>query len=62
MSWRRQKEDTLKLEDFLTQYEEDLWSIKGKQSLTVKKGGQEPILAAAEYNSSNIFFTFFTAL
>lgn len=37
LSWGRQKEDTVKLEDFLTQYEEDLWRVKGKQSLSVKK-------------------------
>ena len=37
LSWGRQKEDTVKLEDFLTQCEEDLWRVKGKQSLSVKK-------------------------
>ncbi len=37
LSWGRQKEDTVKLEDFLTQYEEDLWRVKGKQNLSVKR-------------------------
>lgn len=37
LSWGRQKEDTVKLEDFLTQYKEDLWRVKGKQHLSVKK-------------------------
>lgn len=37
LSWGCQKEDTVKLEDFLTKNEEDLWSIKRKQSLSVKK-------------------------
>lgn len=32
-----QKEDTVKLVDLLTKYEEDLWSAKAKQSLSVKK-------------------------
>lgn len=37
LSWGRQKEDTVKLEDFLTQHEEGLWRLKGKQSFSVKK-------------------------
>lgn len=37
VSWARQKEDTVKLEDFLTQYEEDIWRVEAKQSLSVKK-------------------------
>ncbi|KAM9352924.1 B-cell receptor CD22-like [Symphorus nematophorus] len=36
LSWGRQKEDTVKLEDVLTQYEEDIWRVKGKQHLSVK--------------------------
>ena len=31
------KEDRIKLEDFLTLYEEDLWSVKEKKSFSVKK-------------------------
>lgn len=37
LSWGRQREDTVKLEDLLTQYEEDIWRVKAKQSLSVKK-------------------------
>ena len=37
LSWGRLKEDTVKLEDFLTQYEEDFWSVKTKKSFSVKK-------------------------
>ncbi|KAK5892543.1 hypothetical protein CesoFtcFv8_012911 [Champsocephalus esox] len=37
LSWGRQKEDTVKLNGFLTQCDEDRWRIKGKQSLSVKK-------------------------
>lgn len=35
--WGRQKEDRVKLEDFLTQYEEESWGIKGKQRISVKR-------------------------
>lgn len=31
------REDTVKLEDFLTKCEEDLWGVKAKRSLGVKK-------------------------
>lgn len=37
LSWRCRKEDTVKLEDALTQREEALWRVKAKQSLFVKK-------------------------
>lgn len=37
LSWGRQKEDTVKLEDFLTHCEDDLWRVKGKQGLSVKR-------------------------
>lgn len=37
LSWGRQKEDTAKLEDVLTQYEEDLRRVNGKQHLFLKK-------------------------
>lgn len=37
LSWGRQKEDKVKLEDFLTECEEDLWKIKGKQSVFVRR-------------------------
>lgn len=37
LSWGRKREDTVKLEDLLTQCEEDLWRVKAKQSLPVKK-------------------------
>lgn len=37
LSWGRQREDTVKLEDLLTQCEEDIWRVKDKQSLSVKK-------------------------
>ncbi len=37
LSRGRQKEDTVKLEDFLTQCEEDLWRVKAKQRLFVKR-------------------------
>ncbi|GLD63515.1 uncharacterized protein AKAME5_001512800 [Lates japonicus] len=37
LSWGHQKEDTVKLEDFLTQCEEDLWRVKGRHGLSVKK-------------------------
>lgn len=37
LSWGHQKEDTVKLQDFLTINEEGLWSVKRKQSLAVKK-------------------------
>lgn len=37
LSWGRLKEDRIKLEDFLTQYEEDLWSVKEKKSFSVNK-------------------------
>lgn len=36
LSWGRQKEDTIKLDDLLTQYEDDLWGVKRKQT-SVKK-------------------------
>lgn len=37
LSWRSQKDDTVKLTHFLTQCEEDIWRVKGKQSLSVEK-------------------------
>lgn len=37
MSWGRQKDDTVKLEDFLTECEEEIWRVKGEQNLSVKK-------------------------
>lgn len=37
LSWGCLKEDRIKLEDFLTLYEEDLWSVKEKKSFSVKK-------------------------
>lgn len=37
VSWARQKEDTVKLEDFLTKYEEDIWRVETKQRSSVKK-------------------------
>lgn len=37
LSWGRHREDTVKLEDFLTQHEEDLWRVKGKTRFSVKK-------------------------
>ncbi|KAL7393450.1 hypothetical protein ABVT39_011008 [Epinephelus coioides] len=37
LSWGHPKEDTVKLEDILTQREEDLWRVKGKHILSVKK-------------------------
>ncbi|KAG8010163.1 Myelin-associated glycoprotein [Nibea albiflora] len=33
LSWGRQKEDTIKLDDLLTQYEDDLWGVKRKSSV-----------------------------
>lgn len=36
-SWGQQKEDTVKLEDLLTKYKEELWSINRKQSSSMKK-------------------------
>ncbi|KAG7475068.1 hypothetical protein JOB18_023147 [Solea senegalensis] len=37
LSLGRQKEDTVKLEDFMTQCEEDLWRVKAKKRSSVKK-------------------------
>lgn len=37
LCWGRKGEDTVKLEDFLTKCEEDLWGVKAKRSLDVKK-------------------------
>ncbi|KAK9513606.1 hypothetical protein VZT92_023944 [Zoarces viviparus] len=37
LSWGHQEEDTVKLEDVLTQREDALWRVKAKQSLSVKK-------------------------
>ncbi|CAB1418576.1 unnamed protein product [Pleuronectes platessa] len=37
LSWGRQKEDCVKLQDLMTQCEEDLWRVKQKQRLSVKK-------------------------
>lgn len=37
LSRGRQREDKVKLKDFLTQQEEDLWNVKVKQRLFVKR-------------------------
>lgn len=37
LGWGRKGEDTVKLEDFLTKCEEDLWGVKAKRGLGVKK-------------------------
>lgn len=37
LSRGRQRDDMVKLKDFLTKQEEDLWNVKGKQSLSVKR-------------------------
>lgn len=37
LRWGSKREDTVKLEDFLTKCEDDLWGVKVKPGLGVKK-------------------------
>lgn len=37
LSWGRQREDTVQLEDFMTRCAEDHWKVKGRKSFSVKK-------------------------
>ncbi|KAM3873389.1 myelin-associated glycoprotein-like [Diretmus argenteus] len=54
LSWGRQREDTVKLEDKLAQHEEDLWNIKTKRNISVGKARSVRYIHLAVPESSSL--------